>query len=238
MTTSLAPSALLATTLSDVHSGRLTVDTVLYTAYLAVALIASLAVHEFVHARTAVSLGDPTPRQSGRLTLDPRPHVDRFGTLVLPAILLLPVLFGNPLFPVFAYAKPQPLNPWNLRNRTSDSLWIALAGPGANVVLAFVFGALERLTRGQGQLGLVVHAFLIVNVIMAVMNIVPLPGLDGSKVLARFLPPRAQEVYTNLDQYLALFILLVFFILAGPIFAFVQAVGNGICSAVAGQPCI
>jgi len=229
---------LAQTTLDSTNSGHLTLDTVLYTIYLAVALLVAVTIHEYVHAMVATRLGDPTPRQAGRLTLDPRPHVDPFGTLFLPAILLLPVLFGRTLFPVFAYARPQPLNPWNLRNRTSDSLWIAVSGPAANVVLAFVFGAIERATKGQGQLGLLIHAFLIVNVIMAVMNLVPLPGLDGSKVLARFLPPRAREVYTSLDPYLALFILVVFFLLAGPIFSFVSVIGNGICSLVSGGSCL
>lgn len=216
----------------------MTADSVLYTLYLALGLVAGLVVHEYVHALVALRLGDPSPRNAGRLTLNPQPHLDRFGTVVLPAILLLPVLFGNPLFPVFAYAKPQPLNPWNLRNRTRDSTWIALSGPAANVLLSFTFGTLVRIVGGNGQAGAFLVACLQANVTLAVMNLVPLPGLDASKVLARFLPPRAQEVYAGLDQYLALFVLLVFFILPGPVFAFVRVVGNGICSIVAGGPCL
>jgi len=212
-------------------------DTILYAVYLAVGLLLALDAREFVRASVAVRLGDHSPRNAGRVTLDPRPHVDRFGTLVLPAILLLPVLFGNLLFPVFAYAKPLPLNPWNLRNRGRDSVWIALAGPITNVAMAFVYGALLRVGTG-GQLGRFLGACLIATVIMAVMQLVPLPGLDGSKIVARFLPPRAQEVCASLDAYLALFILLVFFILPGPIFAFVRVIGNGICSLVAGGPCL
>jgi len=112
-------------------------DTILYVVYLAVGLFLALDAREFVRASIAVRLGDQSPRHAGRVTLDPRPHVDRFGTLVLPGILLLPVLFGNPLFPVFAYAKPLPLNPWNLRNRGRDSVWIALAGPiGLRMIIA------------------------------------------------------------------------------------------------------
>ena len=212
-------------------------DTILYAVYLAVGLFLALDAREFVRASVAVRLGDHSARNAGRVTLDPRPHVDRFGTLVLPAILLLPVLFGNLLFPVFAYAKPLPLNPWNLRNRGRDSVWIALAGPITNVAMAFVYGALLRVGTG-GQLGRFLGACLIATVIMAVMQLVPLPGLDGSKIVGRFLPPRAQEVYASLDAYLALFILLVFFILPGPIFAFIRVIGNGICSLVAGGPCL
>jgi Zn-dependent protease len=214
------------------------VENVVYAVYLAIGLLLALDVREFVRASVAVRLGDQSPRYAGRVTLDPRPHVDRFGTLVLPGILLLPVLFGNPLFPVFAYAKPLPLNPWNLRNRGRDSTWIALAGPIANVAMAFVFGALIRVTGGSGELGRFVGACLVTSVIMAAMQLVPLPGLDGSKIVGRFLPPRAQEVYASLDQYLALFVLLVFFIIPGPIFAFVKVIGNGICGLVAGGPCL
>jgi Zn-dependent protease len=212
-------------------------DTILYAVYLAVGLLLALDAREYARAAVAVRLGDPTPRNAGRVTLDPRPHVDRFGTLVLPGILLLPVLFGNLLFPVFAYAKPLPLNPWNLRNRSRDSVWIALAGPLTNVGMAFVYGALLRVGTG-GEVGQFLGACLIATVIMAVMQLVPLPGLDGSKIVGRFLPPRAQEVYASLDAYLALFILLVFFILPGPIFAFIRVIGNGICSLVAGGSCL
>jgi Zn-dependent protease len=213
-------------------------DSVLYTLYLAVGVLLALDVREFVRAFVAVRLGDHSPRNAGRVTLDPRPHVDPFGTLVLPGILLLPVLFGNLLFPVFAYAKPLPLNPWNLRNRGRDSVWIAVSGPLANLAMAFVFGALLRVSGGGTQAALLVQACLVTTVIMSVMQLVPLPGLDGSKIVARFLPPRAREVYSSLDPYLALFVLLVFFILPGPIFAFIRVIGNGICSVVAGGTCL
>jgi Zn-dependent protease len=208
-----------------------------FAVYLAAGLLVGLVVHEYAHAFVALRLGDHTPKQAGRLTLDPRPHLDPFGSLLLPGILLLPVIFGNQLFPVFAYAKPQPLNPWALRRQDNDSTWIALAGPAANVALAFLVGlALRGVTTGD--LALFLAAVLQVNVTLAVLNLVPVPGLDGSRILVRFLPARAREVYTNLDQYLALFILVIFFILPGPIFAFVRVIGNGICGAVAGIDCL
>lgn len=208
-----------------------------FAAYLAVGLLVGLVLHEYAHAFVALRLGDHTPRQSGRLTLDPRPHLDPFGSLLLPGILLLPVIFGNQLFPVFAYAKPQPLNPWALRRQDNDGTWIALAGPAANVVLAFVVGLALRAVTGS-ETALFLSAVLQVNVTLAVLNLVPVPGLDGSKILVRFLPPRAREVYTNLDQYLALFILIIFFIFPGPVFAFVRVIGNGICQAAAGGSCL
>jgi Zn-dependent protease len=205
--------------------------------YLAVGLGVGLVVHEYAHAWTAVRLGDFTPRQHGRLTLDPRPHVDPFGTLILPGILLLIVLFGGNPF-VFAYAKPQPLNPWSLRRQDQHSTIIALAGPAANVGLAFVFGGLFRaVATSGGQLRIFLADCLIASVILAAMNLMPIPPLDMSRIVARFLPPRAREVMTNLEQYGALFMLVIFFIISGPIFTFVRIIGNGICRATAGAPC-
>jgi Zn-dependent protease len=212
------------------------VDSVLSVVYFVVALGVGVTVHEYAHAAAALRLGDHSPKLAGRMTLNPRPHVDTFGTLVLPGILLLPILFGRAIFIPFGYGKPQPLNVWNLRNRERDPILVALAGPAANVALAFAFGAMFRLAQGEAAVFLV--RCLQVSVVLAVLNLIPLPGLDGSRVLARFLPERAREVYTSLDQYLALFLLLVFFLLPTPILAFVQAIGNGICQVVAGGPCL
>jgi Zn-dependent protease len=217
----------------------MSLDSVLAVVYLVFGLLTGLVAHEYAHAWMALRLGDASPKQAGRMTLNPRPHVDPFGSLVLPGILLLPVLFGRLLFPVFAYARPQPLNPWTMTRRERDLTLIALAGPAANVIVAFLLGLLYRVAGPQGgQFELLVRLVLQVNVTLAVLNIVPLPGLDGAHVLARFLPGRAREVYQNMFQYLALFILLIFFILPGPIFAFLQIVGNGVCGVVAGADCL
>ncbi len=219
----------------------MSVDSVLATIYLAAGLLVALVVHEYAHAWTALRLGDVTSKLAGRLTLDPRPHSDPFGTLILPGILLLVVLLGGSGFGasplVFAYAKPQTLNPWSLRRPDRDPVLIALAGPAANLLLALAFGLLLRLGL-HGELGRLVVASLLVNVILAAMNLMPIPPLDGSRVIARFLPPRARDVFVGLEQYGALFMLLIFFILPGPIFAFVRAIGNGICQGAAGGSCL
>jgi Zn-dependent protease len=149
------------------------------------------------------------------------------------------VLFGRLLFPVFAYAKPFAVNPWNLRKQDRHVTLVTLAGPAANVVLAFIFGALYRVTVPRtGQLAHFVADCLQVTVVMAVLQLVPIPGLDGSRLLVRALSGRARDVYQNLDPYCALFILLVFFIIPGPIIAFVGVIGNGICGVVAGVDCL
>jgi Zn-dependent protease len=216
----------------------MSVDSLLETLYFAVGLLIALLVHEFAHAWVAIRLGDYTPRMMRRTSLDPRPHADPFGTLVLPGLLLLPVLFGRILFPVFAYAKPFAVNPWNLRKQDRHLTLIALAGPAANVVLAFVFGGVYRaLAPSTGEFAKFIGDCLAVTITMAVMQLVPIPGLDGSRLLVRALSGRARDVYQNLDQYCALFILLIFFIVPGPIFAFVRVVGRGICQLTAGNAC-
>lgn len=211
---------------------------VLFAVYLAVGLFLGLMIHEYAHALAAVRLGDPTPRLTGRLTLNPRPHVDRFGTIILPAILLLPVLFGRLIFPVFAYAKPQDRRFEAFGDQERREIAIALSGPAANLVLAVGFGTLLRLVTSGGELADFLAACLQVNVILAVLNLVPLPPLDGYRVVSNFLSGRAAEVYRSWEPYGALFILVIFFLLPGPIFAFVNAIGNGICSAASGFACL
>ena len=210
---------------------------VLNVVYFAAGLMIGVDLRSYAQALVATRLRDPTPRQMGRLTPNPRQHVDPFGTLFLPAILLLPVLFGRLTFLPFAYAKPMPLNQFSTRKPDNEATLVALAGIGTNVALAFVFGLLYRATGGTGQAGALVGSCLEVQVVLAALNIVPVPPLDGSRIVARFLSGRARDVYQNLDQYGALFMLVIFFVLRTPIFSFVVAIGNGICRVTAGTPC-
>lgn len=208
--------------------------------FLALGLLIGLVVHEYVHALVALRFGDMGPKLAGRLTFKPRPHVEAFGTLLLPGILLLKVLFGGAPF-VFAYAKPQPLNQWGFRRQDRQVILVSLAGPAANLVLAIVFGLLLRVAvqaSSSATLIQLLRDLVIVNVILSVMNLMPIPPLDGARVVATLLPPRPREVMTNLEPYGALFMLVIFFIISGPIFSFVRVIGNGICQAVAGVDCV
>jgi Zn-dependent protease len=221
--------------------GQVTVAArLLYVLYLAIALLIALVLHEFAHAFVAYRLGDHTPRRSGRMSLDPRRHGDPFGSVLLPGILLLPRLFGAALFPVFAYAKPQPLNPSNLRNPDTHPVVIAVAGIVMNLLLAFAFAGLFHLASAAEleELGRFLHAGLTVNVTFAVLHLVPFPPLDGSRVLARFLSGRARDLYLSWDPYGALFILVIFFIFPDIIFAFVDVVGGGICRILGVEFCV
>jgi Zn-dependent protease len=211
--------------------------TVKFALYLLVALVQALITHEYAHALAADRLGDASPRRWGRLTLNPRPLVDPFGSLILPGLALILVASGSGfLIPVFAYAKPMPLEPNALRNPRRDSLRVIWAGLLANLAVAAIAGVLLRFGLA-GEAFQIVYAFLIVNGYMFLIQLMPVPGLDGSKLLARVLHGRAKEVYVNLDEYLVLFILLIFFLLGGPFLSIVGSLFGAICDVLAGSGC-
>ena len=212
-------------------------ETLKFALYVAIALLPALVLHEYAHAFVATRLGDPTPKRWGRLTLNPRPLIDPFGSLILPALSLILIATGNGLLiPIFAYAKPLPLDPSYLKNRDRDTILIALAGLAMNVLLAVAVGVLVRVGV-SGELFVFARAWLIVNALMFGFQLMPIPGLDGAKLLARALPLRAREVFVDLEQYLVLFILVVFFLLAGPLQAIVGAFANVVCRIASGAEC-
>jgi Zn-dependent protease len=199
--------------------------------YYAAAVLIALVFHEFAHAWVATRLGDNSPRAMGRLTLNPKPHLDPFGSMVMPAILLLIVLFAGPSV-VFAYAKPMPLNPWSTRRATRDTVFIQAAGPVTNLGLAIVFGLIYGFTCGFGPVDDLLVACILTNALFAAIHIIPIPPLDGARAIGPFLPPRAREVFLNMEQYAPLFMLLVFFILGGFFFGIVDSIRDGILSLV------
>jgi len=203
--------------------------------YIVVTLVVAVVLHELSHGLVADRMGDGTARAMGRLTVNPVRHVDPFGTVVLPGLLVLPYLFGRGGNPIFGYAKPMPVNPANLRNPDRQLTLIALAGPVTNLLLA-VIGAvgLRFVGSGAGALGRFLGIWVSLNVLLAVFNIMPVPPLDGSKVLALFLPPRAREVYRSWEPYGALFMLVVFFLFPGAIFAIVSPVVEGLLALLVG----
>jgi Zn-dependent protease len=208
-----------------------------FALYLLVALAPNLLVHEYAHALMAHRLNDRTARFYGRLAFPPKGFVDPFGTLILPGFLLVLRAAGLPV-PLFAYAKPMPRNPNVLARPTRDTNLIALAGPLANLAIAILIGLLLRVVGlGAGELTLLLLAAVQVSVTFFVFYLMPIPGLDGALMLGSVLPPRPREVYRNLDQYLPLWILLIFFVLGSPVLAFVQALSNAVCQPVSGFPC-
>jgi Zn-dependent protease len=205
--------------------------------YLLVALWLALYVREYVRAAVADRLGDPSARQFGWFRVDPRGRVDPFGTVILP--ILIAVLWGSGALyrpPPFAYAKPMPFQPMRLRRPGRDEIIVALSGPLANLAIGLVAGLALRAAP-LSEATVILSVLVYVNLVMFVFHLMPIPGLDGARLLSRVLPPRAAAVYRNLDQYLVLFTLVIFFVLAGPMLAIVNGLTNIVCRAVAGFDC-
>jgi Zn-dependent protease len=202
---------------------------------VAASLVVGLAAREYGRALAADRLGDASPRRWGRLTPNPAAWADPFGTVILPALLVALWAAGLHL-PPFAYAKPLPLDTSNLRRYPRDVVLVSLAGPLVNVALAVVAGVLVRLGLGSasGTTCVALSAFVLTNVTLAVFHLLPIPGLDGARMLALVMSPRAREVYRNLDQYLVLFILLIFFLLGGPALAIVTVLRDAVVRLVSG----
>ena len=197
-------------------------DTLLTALALIPALIIAIVFHEVAHGWTALMLGDPTAKERRRLSLNPIRHVDPFGTLILPGLL---ALTGAP---VFGWAKPVPVNKWRLDNPRFGMMAVAAAGPGTNLVLAAIGAVLLGIflrtivpastdpaeitnllmqvvaSAPIGGTGFVLFAlsyFILVNLFLALFNLLPLPPFDGSHIVEGLLPPRAAEVYEKLRPF-------------------------------------
>jgi Zn-dependent protease len=179
-------------------------------------LVPSVILHEVSHGAVALAFGDDTAKRAGRLTLNPLPHIDPFGTIILPLLLSLTGLGA------FGWAKPVPVNPSRLRSPRNQYVLVSLAGPAVNVVLALVAAVWLRLVSpdvadvvlfgGGHGLRLDEAVFLVgfVNVILAAFNLLPVPPLDGSSVVQRLLPARWWQGWARVERYsMGLLLLLV-----------------------------
>lgn len=208
-----------------------------FALYLAGSLLVGMSVREYARAFTAARLHDPTPRLWGRLTFNPKTWFEPFGSGLLPVLILLLWAVGATFLPPpVAYGKPAPVDPSYFRNRTRDTVYVSLAGPVANLALAAVAGMALRAGIGGEAFGIAL-AFLLANVSLMIFHLVPIPGLDGARMLALALPPRAAEVYRNADQYLPLIVLVVLFIFAGPLISIVNSLTDSLCTLLAGLSC-
>jgi Zn-dependent protease len=168
----------------------------LEAALMAVVLLFSVIVHEVAHGYVALLNGDPTARMMGRITLNPIPHIDPIGTIFLPLLLLIThsgIIFG--------WARPVPVNSLNFRNYRWGEITVSAAGPLSNLALAVIFAYLLRL--GVGNLGLMKMAYygVLINIFLALFNLIPIPPLDGSHLLASFLPPKLARFYAYLEPF-------------------------------------
>jgi Zn-dependent protease len=165
---------------------------------IAAALVLSISVHEFSHALAANALGDSTAKDMGRLTLNPKAHLDPIGTLFL-------------LFIGFGWGRPVPFNPGNLKNIKRDSAIISLAGPLSNFIMAVVFALIIRLVPGREILGLFLYMAILYNLMLGFFNLIPLGPLDGNKIVYGFLPNTFAVQWVEIQRYgtyLLLFLIL------------------------------
>lgn len=178
-------------------------------------LIYSVILHEIAHGKVADHLGDPTARLAGRLTLDPRPHIDMIGSVFVPLFLLIT---GSPI--LFGWARPVPFDPYNLKNPRRDSALISLAGPATNLSLAILASILLRLIVFFnlpiiGIIGPVLLAIIFVNVVLGIFNLLPIAPLDGFKVVGGLLSERQAREWYGLERYGFIFIIVLLFIPIG-----------------------
>ena len=183
----------------------------LQLAFYLVVLIFSVMIHEVAHGITAYRLGDPTAKLAGRLTFNPLKHIDPFGSLLFPFLLFIAGL------PIIGWAKPVPYNPYNLtKDYKYGPLKVALAGPFSNLFILIIFGLLARLTVSFfnpitiGLLGFVAY----LNVLLAVFNLLPLPPLDGSRILPLILPARYAAAFERIGIGGILLVFLFLFLFA------------------------
>ncbi|MEQ8652857.1 MAG: site-2 protease family protein [Kiloniellales bacterium] len=177
----------------------------------ALPLILGITLHEAAHAYAAKELGDPTAQERGRVSLNPLRHVDPFGTIVLPGLLLL-LQAGI----VFGYAKPVPVNPRRLRDPRWGMAWVALAGPASNLLQALVAVFLISLLPGLGQepggfLASMLIVMVYINCLLAILNMLPVPPLDGGRILVALLPPAAGAKLLAFSRK-GVFLLLILFL--------------------------
>lgn len=200
--------------------------------------------HEYAHAKVADLLGDRYPRLQGRLTLKPKAHADPVGTIAMPLLFTIVGLVGQPFRMAFGYGKPMEHNIRGLKRPKRDQIMIAIAGPAANLILAVVagFGASRiaptqlSLVDGTGR-ATIAHAlllFMAVNVFILVINAIPIPPLDGSRVLAMYLSPAAAHKMQEYAQYLVLFLIVLFLFLQGVINAIAEPLCRSFSSSLVG----
>ncbi len=185
-----------------------------FTIFQIIVLIFSVIIHEVSHGAMANHLGDPTAKMMGRLSLNPMKHLDFFGSFIVPLSLIVmraPFIVG--------WAKPVPINPYNFRDQKYGEAKVAFAGPGANFALALMAGLILRfLPVGGGgpqilMLGKLLSIVVLLNILLGIFNLVPIPPLDGSKILFAFLPSRFWKFQQELERYSL--IILVIFLLIG-----------------------
>ena len=193
---------------------------------LIIILVIAIVPHEYAHGWMANKLGDPTAKDAGRLTLNPLKHIDPFGTIILPGILLILMSLGMNWF-LFGWAKPVPVNFARLNNPKRDMIYVAIAGPVTNILIAVIFIQLLKFNLSPANSSLIEEAIFL-NLLLAIFNMVPIPPLDGSRVVMGLLPNRLAASYMQLEPYgmVIVFALLYFGLFRSFVLPIVYALGR------------
>jgi len=200
------------------------------TAFTLIVLFLSIIIHELAHGSVALHLGDQTAKEAGRLTLNPLKHIDPFGTILFPLILLV---FTMGRGPIIGWAKPVPINPFNFRDQKWGLLKVSIAGPSVNFLLGIIFGLFIRFFQLPESLLMIFSIIVVYNFAWGLFNLIPLPPFDGSHILFTFLPKSFSYLKNFLHQY-GLFILIFFIFLGGLNLIFLGA--YFLFSLICGQP--
>lgn len=195
------------------------------TTLLVVAIVLiSVVIHEVAHGYAALYFGDTTAYYQGRLTLNPLKHLDIFGSIILPLLLSFSGV-------VFGWAKPVPYNPYNLHNRRIAEPLVALAGPLSNIVIALAFGLLIRTVSLDSAMLFIAASIVQINIVLAVFNMMPIPPLDGSKVLFSLFPKHYYAWQETMERWGMLFVIIFIFFLWGaltPVISYLFTLITGI----------
>ncbi len=198
---------------------------------MVLAFVPAIVLHECAHGFAAYKLGDPTAKNAGRLTLNPVAHVDLFGTVILPGLLIASSVLGGGLGLMFGYAKPVPYNPNNFKDIRQGELIVGLAGPVSNLLMCLIGAAIAWggtiLYLTVPTVGIYVWYFGMyfcqVNLCLAFFNLIPIPPLDGSSIFAAFLSDNGLRVYYQIQQYAMFFLILL--IIVVPYFTNIDIIG-------------
>lgn len=195
---------------------------IIFIVFIIFILLYSIILHELAHGWIAYKLGDSTPKLAGRLTLNPFAHIDLVGTIILPLFLLI-ISRGSI---ALGFAKPVPINPYNFKNPKKDVMWVGIAGPLANILLALFFILLIKLNISSSFLYMIFSYGIFINLLLAIFNLLPIPPLDGSKVVASFLSPRQAYLYLKSEMIgiIIIFILIYLGFLQGFIFPIIKSI--------------
>lgn len=190
-------------------------------------LVIAVVIHEVAHGYAACLLGDPTAKNAGRLSLNPLKHVDPMGTIIFPGIIIMLKLLGIASLPPIGWAKPVPVNFARLKNPKRDMIFVALAGPLSNIAQAALFTFLFHKTQDETFV-LIFWYGIFINLLLAIFNMVPIPPLDGSRLVMGILPNRWMFRYMKLEPYgiLIVMILLSMGLFDHVVFPLIQIVGS------------